>query len=123
MDFQNQYPIFMQIADLIMDAVLEQKLRAGDRVQSVREMAATVQVNPNTVLRAFTYLQDKGVILNQRGIGYYITDEALDKAQSLKKQEFIQRYLPELFKRMNLLGISLEDLEKLHDQHNFKSSN
>jgi DNA-binding transcriptional regulator YhcF (GntR family) len=116
MDFHNQNPIFMQIADLIMDSVLEQKLRAGDRVSSVRELAASVQVNPNTVMRAFTYLQDKGVIFNQRGIGYYIADDAFDKAQLLKKEEFVSRYLPELFKRMNLLGISLPELERLYKE-------
>lgn len=116
MDFHNQNPIFMQIADLIMDAVLEQRLRAGDRVQSVREMATSVQVNPNTVMRAFTYLQDKGVVFNQRGIGYYIADDAFEKIRHLKKDEFLHKYLPELFKRMNLLEIKLEELELLYKQ-------
>ena len=63
MDFNNQTPIFMQIADLIIDAILAGKLNTGDRIESVREMAAKVQVNPNTVQRAFAYLQDRGLSL------------------------------------------------------------
>ena len=112
MDFNNQNPIFMQIADLIIDGVLAGTLQTGDRVASVREMAAKVQVNPNTVMRAFAYLQDRGIIFNQRGVGYFVDPEALNRTQALKKKEFMEQYLPEFVKRMKLLNISVDDLKK-----------
>jgi len=112
MDFNNNNPIFMQIADLIIDEVLAERLPEGERVPSVREMAAKVQVNPNTVQRAFTYLQDRGIIMNKRGVGFFVAEDAFKKTQTLKKDEFLKQYLPEFIKRMKLLKIDLEDLKK-----------
>lgn len=112
MDFKNQSPIFIQIADLVMNAVLSGQLKTGDRIESVREMASKVQVNPNTVQRAFAYLQDRGIIFNQRGVGYFIDPEALNRTRTLKKEEFMEQYLPEFIKRMKLLNIQLDDLKK-----------
>ena len=112
MDFKNQSPIFIQIADLIMNAVLSGQLKTGDRIESVREMAAKVQVNPNTVHRAFAYLQDRGIIFNQRGVGYFVDPEALNRTQALKKKEFMDQYLPEFVKRMKLLDLKPDDLKK-----------
>jgi len=111
MDFNNNNPIFMQIADLIIDEVLAERLRSGERVSSVRELAAQVQVNPNTVQRAFTYLQDRGIIANKRGVGYFVAEDAFVKTRQLKKDEFLQMYLPEFVKRMKLLKIDLDELK------------
>lgn len=112
MDFNNQHPIFMQIAEMIMDSILVKEVHAGERIQSVRELASHVQVNPNTVQRAFAYLQDQGVIFNQRGVGYFVSEDAFDKIKSIKKEEFIREFLPELFRRMDHLNISIEDLKQ-----------
>ncbi|MEZ5058745.1 MAG: GntR family transcriptional regulator [Saprospiraceae bacterium] len=112
MDFNNQHPIFMQIAEMIMDSVMEKEVLAGERIQSVRDLASHVQVNPNTVMRAFSFLTDQGIIYNQRGVGYFVADDAFDKIKELKKQEFIRDFLPELFRRMDHLNISIDDLKK-----------
>jgi len=116
MEFRQQQTIYMQIADHIFENILAGELAPGDRLQSVREMAANIQVNPNTVVRTFSYLQDKGIIFNQRGIGFFVSDDALTKAQNLKKETFIQQYIPEFFKMMDLLNLSMKDLEKLYKQ-------
>ncbi len=102
----------MQIADLVIDGILADKLKAGERIHSVREMAAQVQVNPNTVQRSFTYLQDRGIIFNQRGVGFFVADDAFAKSQKLKKDDFIKNYLPEFVRRMKLLKLGLKDIEK-----------
>jgi DNA-binding transcriptional regulator YhcF (GntR family) len=57
MNFVKQKGIYMQIADYILDNILAKKLKQGDKIQSVREMAADVQVNPNTIMRTFNFLQ------------------------------------------------------------------
>lgn len=108
----------MQIADYILDNILAKKLTQGDKIQSVREMAADVQVNPNTVMRTFSYLQEEGIIFNKRGIGYFIADDAYEKTHKLKKDEFVRKYLPEVFRQMNLLNMSLDDLKKAFDNEN-----
>jgi len=59
MNFKNQKAIYMQIADHVIENILAQNINGGDRMQSVREMAESVQVNPNTVMRSYSYLQDE----------------------------------------------------------------
>lgn len=114
MDFKQQKAIYMQIADYILDNILAERLQTGDRVQSVREMASTVQVNPNTVVRTYNYLQDEGIIFNQRGIGYFVSDDAYEKTRQLKKENFTKHHLPEVFKMMRLLQIDFEDLKEIY---------
>ena len=120
MNFQKQKAIYMQIADYVLDNIVAQKFKVGDRMQSVRELAATVQVNPNTIMRTFNYLQDKGVIFNKRGIGYFISEDAKEKAIDIKKDDFIKTYLPQFFKTMELLNLSFEDLQHIYQEQQVK---
>jgi len=114
MDFKKSQTIYMQIADFICENILSEKIKAGDKIQSVREMAASIQVNPNTVMRTYSYLQEQEIIFNKRGIGYFVSEDAAQKMKDIKKEEFIQSYLPELFKNMDLLGIDFGELEKIY---------
>lgn len=111
----------MQIADYICENILTESWTAGEKIHSVREMAATIEVNPNTVARTYSYLQDQGIIFNKRGIGYFVSDDAMTKTRALKKQDFIQDFLPEVFRNMEVLGMSFADLEAYyHANHNGK---
>ncbi len=116
MEFRKSQTIYMQIADHICENVLSNKLTEGDRLQSVREMASNIQVNPNTVMRTYSYLQEKEIIFNKRGIGYFIALDALQKIKSMKKEEFLKNQLPEIFKMMDLLEITIEDIQKLYEE-------
>ncbi len=113
MKFIKPKAIYMQIADYISDNILEAKLKEGDRIPSVREMASQVEVNPNTVARTYSYLQEKEIIFNKRGVGYFIADDALGKTRDLKKDAFLKQYLPDFLKMIKLLDLNLEDIEKL----------
>ena len=115
MKFIKPKAIYMQIADYLCEQILASELKGGDRIQSVREMAAQVEVNPNTVARTFTYLQEQEIIFNKRGVGYFVADDALQKTKALKKTAFIKQFLPEVFKLMELLEISFEDLRELRE--------
>jgi len=114
MEFKTKQSIYLQIADQICDDILREDLIQGGRMQSVREKAAGIQVNPNTVMRSYAYLQDKGIIYNKRGIGYFIADDALQNIKDMKKDDFIKNKLPEFFNMMKLLGISFSELEKIY---------
>ena len=70
MDFTTQKPIFLQIYDLVLEQILNDGLAEDSRIASVREMAVSVQVNPNTVQRSYQWLQDEEIILQKRGIGF-----------------------------------------------------
>lgn len=116
MNFVKQKAIYMQIADYVLDNILSESFKAGDRLQSIREMAATVQVNPNTVTRSFNYLQEEGIIYNQRGIGFFVADDASEKTREIKKKAFVKAYLPQLFKMMDLLKIDFKELEQIRQE-------
>ncbi|MEQ9304561.1 MAG: GntR family transcriptional regulator [Marinoscillum sp.] len=117
MDFKDNQAIYLQIADLFCENILSKKWMAGDRIPSVREMAVSIEVNPNTVMRTFTYLQDKGIIFNKRGIGYFVADEGFELTKELKKHDFVRVELPEVFKVMELLNLSMNDIEAYYDDY------
>ena len=111
MEFTQPQAIYLQIGDYICDNILRGRWRGGDRIPSIRELAVDVQVNPNTVIRTYAYLQDQGIIYNRRGIGYFVADRAYRQARELKRRSFVDRDLPQLFRTMDLLGLELSDLE------------
>ncbi len=111
MQFQNQDAIYLQIADYIIENILRQRWRPGDRVPSIRELAMDVEVNPNTVTRTYAWLQERGVIGNRRGLGYFVADDGLARTRQLKMTEFVERDIPALSTTMELLGLEVEDLE------------
>ncbi|MGM0498124.1 MAG: GntR family transcriptional regulator [Bacteroidota bacterium] len=114
MEFRENQAIYLQIADIIIENILLKKWPEGDRVPSVREMAVQLEVNPNTVARTFNYLQEKEIIFNKRGIGYFVADNGYERAKAVKREEFIKHDAPAFFKKMELLEMSLEELYKVY---------
>ena len=74
--FENGRSIFLQIADTITEKVVSGEFPAGGKIPSVRELAAEMGVNPNTIMRTYSELQAMNIIENQRGIGYFVHPEA-----------------------------------------------
>lgn len=117
MNFKESRPIYLQIAERIMDEILQNVYEESDRIPSVREYAAELEVNANTVARSFDYLQTREIIFNKRGIGYFVADGAKEAIRTLRKKEFVEESLPELFRKMALLNISIDDVNALYKQH------
>jgi len=111
MEFGENSAIYLQIADQFCENILMEKWKPGDRIPSVRELAVTLEVNPNTILRTYNYLQDMGIIFNKRGIGYYVSDDGFHKTRDLRRLDFINNEIPRFFKAMSLLNLSLQEVE------------
>ena len=90
MNFKESKAIYLQIADRICDEVLLGQYQEEERIPSVREYAAVVEVNANTVMRSYDYLQTQGVIYNKRGIGYFVSVGARKLILSLRKEYFLK---------------------------------
>ncbi|MCK4804371.1 MAG: GntR family transcriptional regulator [Spirochaetes bacterium] len=114
MEFKKKQAIYLQIGEHISENILRKLWKEGDKIPSIREMAVSIEVNPNTVMRTYNYLQDMGIIFNKRGIGYFVADRSYEKTQELKKKNFINLDLPHIFKTMDLLKITLDDLKELY---------
>jgi GntR family transcriptional regulator len=112
MEFHKKEAIFMQIVEMVCEKILTRNWAEGDKIPSVRELAVSIEVNPNTVMRSYAYLQDRGIIQNKRGIGYYVAEHAYDDTLELMKTSFIRNDLPLFFKTINLLGIDFDELKE-----------
>jgi len=111
MEFKNTKGIFLQIADSISEKVMEGKYPPGEKIPSVRDLALEMGVNPNTVMRTYSELQTRGIIDNKRGVGYYVSHEAIDIIRQWKRQEFFETDLPLIVKQTRILDISFEELK------------
>lgn len=114
MTFKENKSIYLQIADRIMDEILQHVYEEEGRILSVREYAGVVEVNANTVVRTYDYLQNQGIIYNKRGLGYFVSAGAAQKIVALRKETFLQQVLPDVFKEMYLLHIPMETLAEMY---------
>lgn len=123
MEFNENQAIYLQIADLFCENILQKKWKTGEKIPSIREIAVKVEVNPNTALRTFNYLQDHGIIYNKRGIGYFLADDGFEKTLDLKKQQFIQEELPKMFRMLNLVNLTFKDLDRYYSAYQKEVNN
>jgi DNA-binding transcriptional regulator YhcF (GntR family) len=112
-DFKSTKGIFLQIAENISHQILEGKLQAGDHIPSVRDLAAEFEVNRNTVLRTYALLDAAGIFDNRRGLGFFVSDQAVAIIQAQEKTEFFKNDLPEFIQKVKLLKLTESDLSEL----------
>ena len=112
-DFKSTKGIFLQIAENICHQILEGKLKTGERVPSVRDLAADFEVNRNTVLRTYALLDDTGIFENRRGVGFFVSAKAVRIIQTNEKKEFFTNDLPEFIQKVKLLKLNETDLSEL----------
>ena len=122
MNFKENRPIYMQIADRIADEVLSGALQAASRIPSVREYAATVEVNANTVVRSYDYLQQKGVIYNRRGLGYFVAPDAVKIVHDIRREQLLGDELKQVMRQLASIGISPDELKEIYANY-LKSNN
>lgn len=114
MIFNNTQPIFVQIADYVAELILRKELLPDQQIPSVRELAVKLEVNPNTVMRAFERLQLNEVVYNKRGMGYFVAPGAYEKILNQRKSRLFEEILPGIYDEMELLGITDAELTAHH---------
>ena len=100
------------MADRLCDEIIAGTYKDDDRIPSVREYAVMLQVNTNTAVKAFDQLSRDGIIYNKRGLGYLVTSGAAKTIRKVRRQEFMKQTLPELFRQMRLLDITIDDVRQ-----------
>lgn len=117
MIFKENKGIYLQIASRIADEIVKGAYTEGERIPAVREYAAAMEVNVNTVMRSYDYLQQEGVLFNRRGVGYFVAEGACRAIKCRRREEFVGQTLPELFQTMDTLGIGIDELAELYRKH------
>ncbi|MBI9034643.1 MAG: GntR family transcriptional regulator [Bacteroidales bacterium] len=123
MEFREKQAIYIQIADHFGSNIIKGIWKSEEKIPSVRQLAVELEVNPNTVMRTYSYLQEKEIITNKRGIGFFVAPMAKQILLDQMKSKFIKNELPEFFKSLQLLGLSLKDLEPYFEKWAVETSN
>lgn len=108
MEFDSNKPIYIQIADNICERVLSGEFKPGERIPSVREWGATIGVNPNTVARSYEIITERGVIYNQRGIGFFVAEDGPERIRATEREKFINEEIPAFLSRAALLNVDIK---------------
>ncbi|MEA4840127.1 MAG: GntR family transcriptional regulator [Bacteroidales bacterium] len=122
MDFNENKAIYLQIADILCEQILDGEWPPQEKIPSVREMGMTLQVNPNTVLRTYDFLQQKNIIFNKRGLGYFVEKDAVKKILEIRRDNFLKNTLPNFFKTISLLRILPEEIMEKYQEYLLNTS-
>jgi DNA-binding transcriptional regulator YhcF (GntR family) len=118
MRFSSDKPIFVQIADGLMRDVVAGRLAPEARLASARDLATTLEVNPNTAVRALQILADSGIARSERGTGYFVATDGAQKAREALRHQFFETELPAVFLTMDQLGITLGEVQQHYGEKN-----
>lgn len=117
MDFKGNKPIYLQITDGIMDEILADVYPPEGRLPSVREYATKVEVNANTVMRSYEWLQQQQVIMNRRGIGFFVLPDAKKRIKEMRRNIFFRDEAEYFFNRLASFGLTPEELASLYSSY------
>ena len=108
--FNNERPIYLQLVEKIRIEIVSGKLKTGERIPSVRELALTAKVNPNTMQKALAELENEGLVHTERTNGKFVTNnkELIEKVKKELAKDKVEAYL----KDMKNIGITYEDAIK-----------
>lgn len=110
-DFNNTTPIYIQLVDLFKSNIISGKYTPGEKIPSVRELAQNLKVNPNTIQKALTELEDIKLIYTERTNGKYVTNDQniINKLKNLQADELTNKYMQD----MKNLGLTIEEIKKI----------
>ena len=121
--FADNIPIYLQLKTEVEEAILNSTLKADDSLDSIRTLAAKYSINPLTVSKAIGELEDEGIIYKKRGIGFYVSSDALAKLRSKYMQEYLDTEVKSFVQKAKQLNIRLAEIVKLIEkQYNKESS-
>lgn len=121
MEFTSTQPIYLQIVNWVLEQILSENWKAGEKVMSVRELAVHFEVNSNTVMRSYDYLQNNQILMNKRGIGFFVAENAVEIIKTLRKKQFMEEEVPVYLKHLRLLDIDIQEIINLYNVNSVKT--
>lgn len=110
----NDRPIYLQLEEILLQAIASGQYPAGSRLPAVRELAAEAGVNPNTMQRALTDLEREGLLYSQRTAGRFVTDET-ERIRG-KRRELAMTQIQNFLTSMKEMGFSAEETVEMIEQ-------
>ena len=123
LDLESGVPVYRQIIDQVMGGMAAGRLAGGRQLPTVRQVAVDLEINPNTVVRAYRELEIRGVLETQQGTGTFISQQKV-KRDDLERQRQLNQLVTEFVSRAGAAGFSIGDLvEQLHDRQSETQKN
>lgn len=109
-NFNDERPIFIQIAEGIEDAILSGAFAEESQIPSITEFSVNYRINPATALKGINILVDEGIIYKKRGIGMFVASGAVEKLMEKRKNQFYDNFIQKLVEEAKRIGISKEEV-------------
>lgn len=109
-DWTDDQPIYRQLKDKVMAAIMEGSLKEGEALPSVRNVAVDLQINPITASKAYQELVADGLVEKKRGLGMFIVDGAKARLLGLERDRFMTEEWPRVMAMIDRLGLNVADL-------------
>lgn len=108
--FNDERPIFIQIAEGIEDAILSGAFREESQIPSITDFSVNYRINPATALKGINILVEEGIIYKKRGVGMFVADGAVKQLKGKRKEEFFDNFIKNLVEEAIRLGISKDEV-------------
>ena len=112
--FNPQVVIYAQIEQRIKEKILSGEYPAGTQIPSVRQLAAELETNANTIFRAYENLQSEGLIYPRKGLGLFVSDTAEMLLRNEAYRELTEERLPELLAQLKVLNMDISEVVRRH---------
>lgn len=106
--FSNERPIFQQLVDIIILKILSGEYQPGFKLDTVRDLAVTAGVNPNTMQRALSEIENTGIIYTKRGDGRYVTEDTEKIAEV--RNSYVADKTQSFVESVKALGLSVTEI-------------
>jgi DNA-binding transcriptional regulator YhcF (GntR family) len=109
-NFEDERPIFLQIAEQIEDGILSGAFPEETQIPSTTEISITFKINPATALKGISLMVDGGIVYKKRGLGMFVNTGAVKTIREKRKEVFFENYITKLAGEAKKLGLSQEDV-------------
>ena len=110
-EWNDNQPIYRQLRDHVVAMILDQVLKEGDPLPSVRSVAAEYRVYPLTVLKAYQELVDERLVETRRGLGMFVNAGARDLLLKGEREKFLAEEWPRVAATIDRLGLTRKELD------------
>lgn len=106
LNFDDEKPVFLQIAEGIEDAILTGVFQEENQIPSTTEISVTYKINPATALKGINLLVDAGIVYKKRGVGMFVAEGAVRKLKQKRKDQFYENFVSRLVEEAKKLEIT-----------------
>lgn len=113
MNFQDERPIFLQLAEQLEEGILSGAYPEESKVPSITEYSVNLKINPATALKGINLLVDDGLLYKKRGLGMYVASGAREALKTRRKNQFYHDYVEKLVREAKNLGLNASELAEM----------